>query len=61
MTADRGGYVFLQHIHGKAAGYFFPVGQSKHFPAHASPVSLARPPEPPTKGKIHSPLIPYLP
>ena len=60
IPPDRGGYVFLRNIHGKAAGYFFSVGQCEHFPAHASPDSLARSPDPFTRGEIHSPEIPYL-
>ncbi len=51
VPADRGGYVFLLHMRSQATGDFLPVSQCNHFPAHASPDSLARSPEPLTQGK----------
>src|SRR6266487_1868509 len=58
--ADRKGYVLLLHIRGKTTRDFLPVGQSEHFPAHASPDLLAHSPEPPTPGKtvLRSPITP---
>ena len=51
VPADGGGYVFLLHMRSEATGDFLPVGQCEHFPAHASPDSLARSPEPLTQRK----------
>jgi hypothetical protein len=46
------------HLRSKAAGDFLPVSQCQHFPAHASPDSLARSPEPPITGEISCTEIP---
>jgi hypothetical protein len=50
--------VFLLHLRSKGAGDLLPVSQCEHFPAHASPDSLARSPEPPIPGEISCMKIP---